>query len=206
MIAYNSSVYNPTLHIFLHKRYVAKGRVVYWTVLFVILVHCHFLLAADACLSWSLPSITEQQVSPHRLPMQYGLKNRSNTPCTPTSSAILCNNYNSLLSDLCACVHGKKNGIVKEAIVLHWVVWITSCDCKPGKKRSWAGALLSENAAVLCENHCERVITPNCNDDYQQEVLRSINSLNTECDTILVGDFHCPDINWSTISATTPFQ
>ena len=36
---------------------------------------CQFFLAADACLSWSLPSITEQQVSPHRLPMQYWLKN-----------------------------------------------------------------------------------------------------------------------------------
>ena len=33
----------------------------------------------------------------------------------------------------------------------------------------------------------------------------SINSLNTECDTILV-DFNCPDINWSTLSATTPFS
>ena len=49
-------------------------------------------------------------------------------------------------------------------------------------------------------------IPPNCNDDYQQEVLRSINSLNTDCDTILVGDFNCPDINWSTLSATTPFS
>jgi len=29
-------------------------------------------LAADACLSCSLPSITEQQVSPHRPPIQYG--------------------------------------------------------------------------------------------------------------------------------------
>jgi len=34
------------------------------------------LLAADARLSWSLPSITEQQVCPHRVPMQYWLKNR----------------------------------------------------------------------------------------------------------------------------------
>jgi len=34
-----------------------------------------------------LPSITEQQVSPHRLPMQYWLKSHrlsSNTPRTPT--------------------------------------------------------------------------------------------------------------------------
>ena len=37
-----------------------------------ILVH---VLAADACLSWSLPSVTEQQVCPHRLPMKYWLKN-----------------------------------------------------------------------------------------------------------------------------------
>jgi len=50
--------------------------------------------------------------------------------------------YISLLSDLWACVHGKKNGVVKEAIVLRWVVRIASCDFKPGKKR-WAGALLS---------------------------------------------------------------
>ena len=45
---------------------------------------CHFFLAADACLSWSLPSITEQQVSRHRL---HWLKNHrlsSNTTCTPT--------------------------------------------------------------------------------------------------------------------------
>ena len=37
-----------------------------------------------------------------------------------SNSAILRNtgNYISLLSDLCACVHVKKNGVVKEAIVL----------------------------------------------------------------------------------------
>ena len=35
-----------------------------------------------------------------------------------SNSAILRNNYISLLSDLCACVHVKKNGIIKEAIVL----------------------------------------------------------------------------------------
>ena len=34
------------------------------------------------------------------------------------NSAILHNNYISLLSDLCTCVHVKKNGVVKEAIVL----------------------------------------------------------------------------------------
>ena len=74
-------------------------------------------LAADACLSWSLPSITEQQVSPHRLPMQYWLKNHwpdqaffKHSPHTKSisNSVILHNNYISLLSDLCACVHVKK--------------------------------------------------------------------------------------------------
>ena len=69
--------------------------------------------AADVCMSWSLPSITEQQVSPHRLPVQYWLKNHwlsSNTPHTNSisNSAILHNNYISLLSDLCACVHVKR--------------------------------------------------------------------------------------------------
>ena len=73
-----------------------------------------------------------------------------------SNSAILHNNYISLLSDLCACIHVKKNGVIKEAIVLQWVVRIASCDFKPGKKR-WTGALLSENAAVLCENHREWV-------------------------------------------------
>ena len=74
-------------------------------------------LAADACLSWSLPSITEQQVSPHRLPMQYWLKyhrldqaffKHSSHTNSISNSAILHNNYISLLSDLCTCVYVKK--------------------------------------------------------------------------------------------------
>jgi len=43
--------------------------------MFFILVQVTFFLAADAYLSRSLSSITEQQVSPHRLSMQYWLKN-----------------------------------------------------------------------------------------------------------------------------------
>ena len=67
-------------------------------------------LAADACLSWSLPSTAEQQVSPHRLPMQYWLKNHrlSSHTNSISNSATLHNNDISLLSDLCACVHVKK--------------------------------------------------------------------------------------------------
>ena len=48
------------------------------------------------------------------------------TPRSISNSAILRNNYISVLSDLCACVHGKKNGAVKEAIVLQWAVRIAS--------------------------------------------------------------------------------
>jgi len=65
-----------------------------------------------------------------------------------SNSAILHNNYISLLSDLFACVHVKENGVVKEAIVLLWVVWIALCDFKHGKKR-WAGALLSEKCCCF---------------------------------------------------------
>ena len=82
--------------------------------MFFILVHVTFL---DACLNWSLASITEQQVCPHRLPIQYWLKNHwpdqalfkhsLHTNCI-SNSAILRNNYISLLSDLCTCVHMKK--------------------------------------------------------------------------------------------------
>ena len=128
-----------------------------------ILVHVTFL-AADACLSWSLPTITEQQVCPHRLPMQYWPKNHwpdptlfkhfLHTNCT-SKSAILHNNCISLLSDLCACVHMKKNGVAKEAIVFQWAVRTASWDFKPGKKSSVLVHCSVGNAAVLFENHRE---------------------------------------------------
>ena len=70
-------------------------------------------LAADACLSWSLPSITEQQVSPHYAVLaEESLTRPGFLQTLPahqlSNSAILHNNYISLLSDLCACVHVKK--------------------------------------------------------------------------------------------------
>ena len=111
-----------------------------------------------------LPSITEQQVSFHRLHKQYWLKNHwpdqaffkhSPHANSISNSAVLHKNYISLLSDLCACIHVKKNGIVKEATVLQWVVRITSCDFKPGKSNELVHC--SVKNAVLCENHCERV-------------------------------------------------
>ena len=81
-----------------------------------------FYLAADTCLSWSLPSMTEQHICPHRLRMQYWLKNQwphqavfkhsPHTNCI-SNSAIWHNNYISLLSDLCTCVHVKKKMVLQ---------------------------------------------------------------------------------------------
>ena len=68
--------------------------------------------------------------------------------------AILRNNYISLPSDLCACVHVKKKwrrkGSHSSSVSgSNRLVWLQTW------KKWWAGALLSGNAAVLCENHCE---------------------------------------------------
>ena len=82
-------------------------------------------------------------------------KHSPHTNCI-SNSAILCNNYILLLSDLCACVHVKKNGVAKEAIVLQWAVRTTSWDFKPGKKQC-AGALLRGKCCCMCKSHCERV-------------------------------------------------
>ena len=63
-----------------------------------------------------------------------------------SNSAILRNNYISLLSDSCACVHVNKR-----------------CHCKGSHsssvsgKKQWAGALLSEKCCCFVLNHCERV-------------------------------------------------
>jgi len=122
----------------------------------------HWLLVLLSVLVLFQP-ITEQQVSPHRLPIasigwriQALFKHSTHTNCI-SSSAILRNNYISLLSDLCACEHVKKNGAVKEAIVLQWMVRLASCNFKPGKKGDGLVHCSVKNAAVLCENHRERV-------------------------------------------------
>ena len=75
----------------------------------------------------------------------------------PTSkSAILSNNYASLLIDLCACVQVKKIDHKWSHILLQWLIWNTSWDFKDVKKQ-WAGALLRENTAVVHEKYRERV-------------------------------------------------
>ena len=125
-------MHNSTLHIFDVERYVGWGcklncfmlsslpcfYAFCWSAIpttcyifnVFILVHVIFL-AADACLSWSLQSIKEQQAFPHRLPMQYWLKNprlSSNSPSTPTVFLIQQFCIILLLSNLCACVHVEK--------------------------------------------------------------------------------------------------
>ena len=61
-----------------------------------------------------------------------------------------------LLSDLRACIQVLKIGSLMKPYFFQWLVWTASWDFKVVKKW-WAGALLSVNAAVLCENHRERV-------------------------------------------------
>ena len=36
------------------------------------------------------------------------------------------------------------------------------------------------------------------------ELLCQLNFLNYNCDIIIIGDFNCPDINWSSLSGTSP--
>ena len=58
------------------------------------------------------------------------------------------------------CAHAymwRKNGVVKEAIVLQWMVWMASWDFKPGKSNGLVHCSV-KNAVVLCENHRERVM------------------------------------------------
>ena len=125
---------------------------------------CHFFFSSRCMLELKFAiyhraaSLSSQASSIDAvLAMQYWLMNHwsdralfKHSPHTNSisNSAILRNNYISLLGDLCACVHVKKNGIVKEAIVLQWAVRITSCDFKPGKKR-WAGTLISEKCCCF---------------------------------------------------------
>ena len=71
---------------------------------FFLLLFMSLFFSARCMMSWSLPSVPEQKVSPHRLPMQYWLKNHwlsSNTPHTDgiSNSAILRINYILLLSE-----------------------------------------------------------------------------------------------------------
>ena len=117
---------------------------------------CHFFLAADACLSWSLPSITEQQVCPHRLPqrcMQYCLKNHwpdqafckhsLHTNCI-SNSAILHNNHDYIL--LLMHTHEVKKGLKSRKAVRTAHGRTIASFVTP---KQWVGALLSGKCMLL---------------------------------------------------------
>ena len=122
--------------------------VTFW--MFFILVHVTFL--SSRCMLELKFAIYYRAASlPSRLPMQYLAEESQaffqHSPHTKSisNSAILRNNYISLLSDLCACV--------------------VHCSVK--------------NAAVLCENHCERVtrIWTSASEEEEEEEERKKNIL-----------------------------
>ena len=131
--------------------------------MFSILVHITFL-AADACLSWSLPFITEQQVSPHRLPMQYWLKNRwpdqgffKHSPHTnSTSNSVILHNITFCCWFECMRTLKKKwrrKGSHSSSVSgLNRLVWLQTW-----KKSDGLVHCSVKNAAVVCENYRERV-------------------------------------------------
>ena len=63
----------------------------------------------------SLPSQASYAVLAEETQAFFKLSQHTNSI---SNSTILRNNYILLLSDLCACIHMKKNGVVKEAIGL----------------------------------------------------------------------------------------
>ena len=97
-------------------------------------------------MSWSLPSITEEEVCPHRLPqrcVQYWLcSSTESTMDAKDSPCLHANNHvsnSAFLHNNCFIakwflMHAYKFGIANEAIVLQWAVWIASCDFKQWKK------------------------------------------------------------------------
>ena len=60
---------------------------------------------------------------------------------------------------------------------------------------------LSPKLIIVC-----LYIPPNCCDDYQQETLRSLQLLPSDCDVILTGDLNAPDINWTTYCGNSSFS
>ena len=131
--------------------------------MFFILVHVTFL-AADACLSWSLPSITEQQVCPHRLLsrcMQYWLKNH--WPNQALFKHSLHTNCISNSAILCNILHF--NFIAKWFVYMHTLEEKRNCKgsysslvsslnhlVRLQTRKQWAGALLSAKCCCFFAN------------------------------------------------------
>ena len=49
-------------------------------------------------------------------------------------------------------------------------------------------------------------IPPNCSTGYQQETLNSLSNLQSNSNTVILGDFNAPDTDWHTHTAGTPFS
>ena len=107
---------------------------------------CHLLQSSKSPLTGFLCSIGWRIIDQT---MQAFFKHSLHTNSI-SNSVTLRNNYISFHCWV-ICAHAytwRKNGVVKEAIVLQWAVWIASCDFKLGKER-WAGALLSEKCCCF---------------------------------------------------------
>jgi len=90
------------------------------------------MLELKFAISASLPSQASYAVLPEE--SQAFFKHPPHTNSI-SNSASLRNNYILLLCDLCACVHVKKNGVVKEAIVLLLLLLLFQKEKKKKKKK-----------------------------------------------------------------------
>jgi len=121
---------------------------------------CHLLQSSKSSLTGFLCSIGWRIIDQTRL--------SSNTRRTPTVLLLqqpCINNYISLLSDLCACVHLKKNGVEKEAIY--------SSSVSGSSRLMWLQTW--KKVMGWCENHRERVMqiwTSPCEEEEEEEEER----------------------------------
>ena len=104
-------------------------------------------LAADACLSWSLPSITEQQVSPHRLPMQYWLKNHRLSSNTPSPTTVF------LIQQSCVMIElqGFLQSITKFSTEVQGFLWRIDTLVWPIKSQH----LLQPGSKITCSQYSQ---------------------------------------------------
>ena len=61
------------------------------------------------------------------------------------------------------------------------------------------GSTVSPKTLIVC-----MFIPPSCREAYQQEAIHYLNSLSTDRDIIVLGDFNAPDIDWPALPLTTP--
>ena len=140
-----SYIYHPERHTAHYIQLALSEHYYIFSGFFLFLLMSPFL-AADACLSWSLPSITEQQVCSHRVPqyMYAVLAEKSSTGSvqTPISNGwqrlslssctqlvFLFQNNNCFAAKWFVYMYtSEENGIINEATVLQWPVRTASWD------------------------------------------------------------------------------